>query len=65
MDLYEIENAYKELEKAGMVLKKIGDEIKDTDLKKNYLNEERKKELLSDVRKIIQILEGKTTPIVT
>jgi predicted ATPase len=65
LNSYEIEKAYKELENAGMVLKGIADEIKDSHLKKNYLDDEEKNELLSDVRKITQVLAGKTSPIVT
>ena len=65
LDSYQIEKAYRELEKAGMVLRKITDEIKDSDLKKSYLNDDKKNELLSDVRKITQILAGKTAPFVT
>lgn len=65
LDSYEVEKTYRELEKAKVVLRRISDEIKDSDLKKTYLRDEQKNELLSDVRKIAQILEGKTTPIVT
>ncbi len=62
---YEIEKAYKELENAGMVLRKISLEIKDTELKQSYLDDEKKKELLSDIRKITQILEGKPAQVAT
>jgi len=64
-DSYEIEKAYKGLERAGMVLKKISSEIKDSDLKRSYLSDEKKNELLSDVKKITQILAGKTAPLAT
>jgi serine/threonine protein kinase/tetratricopeptide (TPR) repeat protein len=64
LESYEIEKAYRELQKAGTVLKKISDQIKDPDLKDSYLNHEEKKELLADVRKVTQVLAGKTSPIV-
>ena len=62
---YEIEKAYKELENAGMVLRKISLEIKDPDLKQSYLDEKQKKELLSDIKRVTQILEGKPAQVVT
>lgn len=65
LEAYEIEKAYKELENAGMVLRKITLEIKDPDLKQSYLDEEKKKELLSDIRRVTQILEGKPAPVTT
>jgi hypothetical protein len=65
LETYEIEKAYKELENAGMVLRKISLEIKDPDLKQSYLDEEKKKELLSDIRRVTQILEGKPAPVTT
>jgi serine/threonine protein kinase/tetratricopeptide (TPR) repeat protein len=65
LDSYEIERAYRELEKAGIVLKKISEEIKDSNLKKSYLDDKEKKELLSDIRKVTRILEGRPTPVTT
>lgn len=64
LESYEIEKAYRELQKAGMVLRKISDQIKDSDLRDSYVNHEEKKELLADVRKVTQVLAGKTSPIV-
>jgi len=64
LESYQIEKAYRELEQAGAVLKKISDRIKDSGLRKSYLNDQQKKELLADVRKVSQVLAGKTSPIV-
>lgn len=58
MELTEYEKAYKELEKAGEILRKLSGNIKEPELKDSYLNDEKKKELLSDVKSIAGMLVG-------
>ncbi len=59
IELYEYEKAYKELEKAGEILKKLSENIKDPELKESYLKDDKKIELLSDVKSISEMLVGK------
>jgi len=59
MELNEYEKAYKELERAGRILKKLSENIKDPELKESHLKDEKKVELLSDVKSIAQMLVGK------
>jgi tetratricopeptide (TPR) repeat protein len=59
MELSELEKGYKELEKAKEILKKLSDNIRDSDLKESYLKDEDKKALFQDIKEITQILVGK------
>lgn len=54
------EKAYQELKTAGGILKKLSESIEDKDLKRNYLEDTRKKELLSNLRLVAKDLIGET-----
>jgi len=58
LSLHHIERAYQELEKAGKVLKRVSDNIKDDELKQNYLKDQEKKEVLSDLKEAAKSLVG-------
>jgi len=58
--LHHIERAYQELEKAGKILKRVSENIKDDELKQNYLKDQEKKELLSDLKEVAKDLIGET-----
>jgi hypothetical protein len=46
------------LEKAGKILKRVSENIKDNELKKNYLKDREKEELLSDLKEVAKRLVG-------
>ena len=54
----DFESAYKELQKASEVLKGLINNIKDEDLKKSYLQDKDKKELLEDIKKVAGLMVG-------
>jgi DNA-binding transcriptional regulator YhcF (GntR family) len=60
LSLHHIERAYQELEKAGKILKRVSENIKDDELKQNYLKDQEKKELLSDLKEVAKDLIGET-----
>jgi serine/threonine protein kinase/tetratricopeptide (TPR) repeat protein len=55
---HDFEKAYKELQKTGRIVKKLSENIKDEELKRNYLEDQRKKELLSDLKNAAKTLVG-------
>jgi serine/threonine protein kinase/tetratricopeptide (TPR) repeat protein len=55
---HEFEKAYNELQKAGKIVKNLSENIKDEELKKSYLKDQRKKELLSDLKNAAKVLVG-------
>ena len=55
----DMENAYKEYEMAGKLIKDLSQNIEDPDLKQSYLNEEEKLNLIIDIRKLTQVMVGK------
>jgi serine/threonine protein kinase/tetratricopeptide (TPR) repeat protein len=57
---HNIEGAYHELENAGRILKKLSENIKDKELKQNYLKDREKEELLSDLKEVAKDLIGET-----
>jgi serine/threonine protein kinase/tetratricopeptide (TPR) repeat protein len=57
---HNIERAYHELENAGRILKRLSENIKDEELKQNYLRHEEKKELFSDIKAVAKDLIGET-----
>jgi tetratricopeptide (TPR) repeat protein len=56
----DIENAYRGLKNAVGILKKLSETIEDDGLKRKYLEDPEKKELLSDLRKVAKDLVGET-----
>ncbi len=60
LSLNHIERAYQELEKAGKILKRVSENIKDDEWKQNYLKDREKKELLSDLKEVAKDLAGET-----
>ncbi len=54
-----LEEAYKEYEKAGKLIKNLSRNIGDPELKQSYLNEEEKLKLLSDIKKLAQMMVGR------
>jgi tetratricopeptide (TPR) repeat protein len=58
LSLHHIERAYQELEKAVKILKRVSENIKDDELKQNYLKDQEKKELLSDLKEVTKDLIG-------
>jgi len=56
----DIERAYPELKNAGRILKKLDENIKDEELKRNYLKDPKKKELLYDLKEVAKELIGET-----
>ena len=57
---HNIERAYHELKSAGDILKRLSESIKDEELKQNYVKEQKKKELLSDLKEVAKELIGET-----
>ncbi len=55
----DMENAYKEYEMAGRLIKNLSQNIEDPELKQSYLNEEEKLNLIIDIRKLAQVMVGK------
>lgn len=55
---HDIERAYQELEKAVNILRKLSENIKDEELKRTYLRDREKKELLSDLKEVAKRLAG-------
>jgi tetratricopeptide (TPR) repeat protein len=55
---HEFERAYNELQKAGKIVKNLSENIKQEELNKNYLKDQRKKELLSDLKNAAKVLVG-------
>jgi tetratricopeptide (TPR) repeat protein len=58
LSLHHIERAYQELEKAGKILKRVSENIKDDELRQNYLKDQEKKELLSNLKEVAKDLIG-------
>ena len=56
----DIERAYPELKNAGRVLKRLNENIEDKELKRNYLKDPKKKELLYDLKEVAKELIGET-----
>ncbi len=56
----DIERAYLELKRAATILKTLSETIKDTELKQSYLDDPKKKELLSDLKEVAKKLIGET-----
>ena len=54
----DFEKAYGELEKGGRILKTLSDNIRDKELKANYLNDQRKKDLLCKLQNAAKVLVG-------
>ncbi|MDP3024387.1 MAG: tetratricopeptide repeat protein [candidate division Zixibacteria bacterium] len=50
----DLENAYKEYEKAGKLIKALSQNIDDPELKQSYLDEKEKLDLLTDIKKLAQ-----------
>ncbi len=57
---HDIEKAYQELKNAGGILKRLNENIKDEELKRNYLKDPKKQELLFDLKKAATELIGET-----
>jgi len=55
----DLEEAFKEYEKAGRLIQSLSQNIEDSELKQSYLNEEEKLKLLSDIKKLAQEMVGK------
>ncbi|MCJ7496793.1 MAG: tetratricopeptide repeat protein [candidate division Zixibacteria bacterium] len=55
----DFENAYKEYEKAGKLIKSLSQNIEDPELKQSYVSEEEKLNLITDIRKLAQVMVGK------
>jgi len=60
LSIRDIERAYQELKNAGGILKRLNEDIEDEELKRNYLKDPKKKELLSDLKKVAKELIGET-----
>jgi serine/threonine protein kinase/tetratricopeptide (TPR) repeat protein len=60
LSAHNVERAYKELENAGKILKRLSENIKDDELKQNYLKDMEKKELLLDLKEVAKVLIGET-----
>ena len=55
---HDFEKAYNELQKAGKIVKALSENIKEEELKRNYLKDQRKKELLSDLKNAAKVMVG-------
>jgi len=55
---HDFEKAYNELQKAGKIVKALSENIKEEELKRNYLKDQRKKELLSDLKNAAKVMAG-------
>ena len=55
---HDFEKAYKESEKAGNIVKTLSENIRDEKLRRSYLEDQRKKELLSDLKNAAKVLVG-------
>jgi serine/threonine protein kinase/tetratricopeptide (TPR) repeat protein len=55
----DFENAYKEYEKAGKLIKSLSQNIEHPELKQSYVNEEEKLNLLSDIKLLAQTMVGR------
>jgi serine/threonine protein kinase/tetratricopeptide (TPR) repeat protein len=55
---HDVERSYQQLNSAGKILKRLSEGIKDEELKQNYLNDPKKKELLSDLKEVAKDLIG-------
>jgi serine/threonine protein kinase len=58
--IHELEKAYNELQKAGRILKRVSENIEDDELKKNYLRDQEKEGLLSDLKEVAKDLMGES-----
>lgn len=58
LSAHNFERAYQCLQSAGKILKKLSENIKDKELKQNYMKDNEKKELLSDLRVVANRLMG-------
>ncbi len=56
----DFERAYRELRKAATILKELSERIKDEELKRKYLKDTSKREMLSDLREVAKQLVGET-----
>jgi hypothetical protein len=54
----DFESAYKELQKASEVLKSLANSIKDQNTRRRYLEDEEKKELFEDIKKVASLMVG-------
>lgn len=54
----DIERAYQELEKAGRIVWKLSENIKEEELRQNYLKDPKKRELLSDLKEVAKRIVG-------
>jgi predicted ATPase len=57
---HDVERAYQQLKYAGKILKRVTENIKGEELKQNYLKDQEKKELLSDLKEVAKDLIGET-----
>jgi serine/threonine protein kinase/tetratricopeptide (TPR) repeat protein len=55
----DMENAFKEYEIAGRLIRDLSRNIEDPELKQSYLNEEEKLNLIADIKKLAQVMVGK------
>jgi serine/threonine protein kinase/tetratricopeptide (TPR) repeat protein len=55
---HDFEKAYNELQKAGKIVKALSENIKEEELKSSYLKDQRKKELLSDLKNATKVMVG-------
>jgi tetratricopeptide (TPR) repeat protein len=55
---HDFEKAYNELEKAGEIVKSLSENINDEELKRKYLKDQRKTELLSELKNAAKVLVG-------
>ncbi|MGB2768415.1 MAG: tetratricopeptide repeat protein [Candidatus Zixiibacteriota bacterium] len=55
---HDIERAYQELKNASAILKRLNENIKDEELKRHYLEDPKKKELLCDLKAVAKELIG-------
>lgn len=61
--LHDVERAYKELESAGRILKRLTENIENEGLRQNYLKEREKEELLADLKEVAKSLIGNLATI--
>ena len=55
---HDFEKAYNELQKAGKIVRALSENIKEEEWKSSYLKDQRKKELLSDLKNAAKVMVG-------
>ncbi len=60
---HNVERAYQQFENAGTILKRLSESIKDEELRRTYLEDPRKEELLSDLKEVAKELIGETNTV--